>query len=73
MVAILSMHSRGTSPNKARRPVCGIRKGMDIITANSSTSPQSMMFSFFIIFERYSSYKDMNYFTTFVSYVDRYA
>ena len=67
-----SMQSRGSIPKRAMSPVCGIRYGMDISTANSSTSPHNSMFSLFISGVYLTSHKDMNYFTTFVGYVDRY-
>ncbi len=34
------MQRRGMKPKRATKPQCGTRKGSDIITANSNTSPQ---------------------------------
>lgn len=48
MDAILSMHRSGTNPNKAKKPQCGTRNGMDIRTANSSAKAHRRIFCRFI-------------------------
>jgi hypothetical protein len=62
-------------PKRAMNPVWGMRKGTDIITAKSRTSPQRSIFSFFIFtIRRYvilSSDKDMNYFTYLCVILDK--
>ena len=37
-------------PKSARNPVWGTRYGIDIITADSSTRPHIIIFSFFILY-----------------------
>lgn len=37
-------------PKSARNPVWGTRYGIDIITADSSTRPHIVIFSFFILY-----------------------
>ena len=49
-VAMRSMHSNGMIPKRARNPVWGTRYGTDITTANSSTRPHIIIFSFFILY-----------------------
>ena len=49
-VAMRSTQSNGMIPKRARNPVWGTRYGTDIITANSSTRPHSIIFSFFILY-----------------------
>jgi hypothetical protein len=49
MVAILSMHRRGTSPISDRNPVLVTRNGIDIMTADMMDSPISIIFSFLIM------------------------
>ena len=45
-----STHNNGIIPKSARNPVWGTRYGIDIITANSSTRPHIIIFSFFILY-----------------------
>ena len=54
---------------RAKKPVCGKRNGMDISIANSTTSPQSIIFSFFIIYSKQLDCKDMKKFIYLCSFI----
>ena len=63
-----SMQSRGIIPIRAKNPVCGIIKGIDISIANNAISPQINIFSFFMTSNQLYC-KDMKKFIYLCSFV----